>query len=476
MTKNASFLPLRPMSSSDGKPRHLSPVPVRERRVRHSDTSKSISPVPTQHVKTKTLVLTPVPGRLTPTGPGRVKAPPTCTAPSLQKVASTIHELNAAGVCFSLQEAHACAEKAMIVTSQVDGDGNVKEMSLTEHCDTKSASTQSLEGNNTPLISSSSTVITASSCGRSSLGSDAVVPALASTKEDPPLAVVRTETTFNSQFEASAGGAVRHLQDVSATVPDVFPPPTIAPASSSSSLSAQFTENLARQTSSRQGRSLQRWLFHPPTEGLVKQVAGTVPIARDGRIVLVSASRKEEWVLPKGGWDADETVEECAARETYEEGGMLGRLGGCLAPIVWARAKKGKKLGKRASVDQGVTSVSDGEREKDRGGKEDLRQRRPCKRAKKTASPESSPSTMNKAGASAVPCNDSLDPQNYSHVRLLLFPLYVSSVESNWPEKGRLRKLVDIDEAIQIMDAEKRAYFKRGLEMVKERGLHLLKP
>jgi len=83
---------------------------------------------------------------------------------------------------------------------------------------------------------------------------------------------------------------------------------------------------------------------------------------------------------------------------------------------------------------------------------------------------------MKKAGLSVVPCNNSLDPQNYSHVRLLLFPLYVSSVKSNWPEKGRLRKLVDIDEAIKIMEAENRTYFKQGLEMVEEYGLHLLKP
>eukprot|EP00584_Thalassiosira_punctigera_P022624 CAMPEP_0172573256 /NCGR_PEP_ID=MMETSP1067-20121228/136097_1 /TAXON_ID=265564 ORGANISM="Thalassiosira punctigera, Strain Tpunct2005C2" /NCGR_SAMPLE_ID=MMETSP1067 /ASSEMBLY_ACC=CAM_ASM_000444 /LENGTH=182 /DNA_ID=CAMNT_0013365853 /DNA_START=753 /DNA_END=1302 /DNA_ORIENTATION=+ len=70
----------------------------------------------------------------------------------------------------------------------------------------------------------------------------------------------------------------------------------------------------------------------------------------------------------------------------------------------------------------------------------------------------------------------SLDPKNHSYVRLFLFPLYVSSVKSDWPEKGRLRKLVDIDEAIEIMEAENRPYFRRGLEMVKERGLHLLKP
>jgi hypothetical protein len=68
------------------------------------------------------------------------------------------------------------------------------------------------------------------------------------------------------------------------------------------------------------------------------------------------------------------------------------------------------------------------------------------------------------------------DPKNYSYVRLLLFPLYISEVKNDWPEKGRLRKIVDIDDAIKIMEKEDRGYFKKGLEMIKDRGLHLLKP
>ncbi|KAF9425645.1 hypothetical protein BGZ94_007360 [Podila epigama] len=57
-------------------------------------------------------------------------------------------------------------------------------------------------------------------------------------------------------------------------------------------------------------------------------VAGCVPIDKAGRrVMLVSSSKNEgEWVLPKGGWENDESQEEAAARETWEEAGVLGQI------------------------------------------------------------------------------------------------------------------------------------------------------
>lgn len=66
----------------------------------------------------------------------------------------------------------------------------------------------------------------------------------------------------------------------------------------------------------RQGRELQRY------EGGERLVSGAVPFY-EGRVVMISSSRGT-WILPKGGWEQDETAQEAAAREAYEEAGVLG--------------------------------------------------------------------------------------------------------------------------------------------------------
>jgi hypothetical protein len=61
---------------------------------------------------------------------------------------------------------------------------------------------------------------------------------------------------------------------------------------------------------------------------------------------------------------------------------------------------------------------------------------------------------------------------SHTHIRLSLFVLYVSEVKSTWPESGRSRKVVDIDEAIKM--CESRPEFLAALKEVKERNLHHL--
>ncbi|CDH49163.1 ddp1 protein [Lichtheimia corymbifera JMRC:FSU:9682] len=61
-----------------------------------------------------------------------------------------------------------------------------------------------------------------------------------------------------------------------------------------------------------------------------RQVAVAIPIKKETKQVLIITSSKyaNVWVLPKGGWENDETQEEAAKRETYEEAGVLGDITG----------------------------------------------------------------------------------------------------------------------------------------------------
>lgn len=53
-------------------------------------------------------------------------------------------------------------------------------------------------------------------------------------------------------------------------------------------------------------------------------VAGVVAVSDDNsKVLLIQSSRRKAWVLPKGGWEEDETTQEDAAqREAWEEAGV----------------------------------------------------------------------------------------------------------------------------------------------------------
>ncbi|KAI8971911.1 NUDIX hydrolase domain-like protein [Mycotypha africana] len=63
-------------------------------------------------------------------------------------------------------------------------------------------------------------------------------------------------------------------------------------------------------------------------ENDIRQVAGCLPLDLPNRRVLLITSRKKKnaWVLPKGGWEQDETQQHAAQRETWEEAGVKGRI------------------------------------------------------------------------------------------------------------------------------------------------------
>ncbi|KAK4540643.1 hypothetical protein LTR36_008974 [Oleoguttula mirabilis] len=73
-----------------------------------------------------------------------------------------------------------------------------------------------------------------------------------------------------------------------------------------------------RSMTARVGRDKQR--YGPNGDRLV---AGVVPLSPDGtQVLLVQSSARKGWVLPKGGWETDETQAEAACREAWEEAGI----------------------------------------------------------------------------------------------------------------------------------------------------------
>jgi diphosphoinositol-polyphosphate diphosphatase len=70
-------------------------------------------------------------------------------------------------------------------------------------------------------------------------------------------------------------------------------------------------------------------------------VAGVVPLneART-HVLLIQSTRRSGWVLPKGGWETDESCMEAAQREAWEEAGIVCNVDYDLGQITEARTPK----------------------------------------------------------------------------------------------------------------------------------------
>eukprot|EP00586_Coscinodiscus_wailesii_P003903 CAMPEP_0172485106 /NCGR_PEP_ID=MMETSP1066-20121228/12918_1 /TAXON_ID=671091 /ORGANISM="Coscinodiscus wailesii, Strain CCMP2513" /LENGTH=345 /DNA_ID=CAMNT_0013250075 /DNA_START=454 /DNA_END=1491 /DNA_ORIENTATION=+ len=259
---------------------------------------------------------------------------------------------------------------------------------------------------------------------------------------------------------------------------------------------------------SREGHENERYEICPVTGRVIRLVTGCVPITSDGRILLASSKKKLEWGLPKGGWEIDEMLEESAVRETFEEAGVVGVLGDRLDEVVF-ETRKGKKqrilreeLEKQRSLEETVDAIK-----VDRSGSltqkdeytifvtfpqaQNLTSSLPISLLTgdhREDAPSVISSNSSQMSASTV-ADDSLKsfeaslapvtqvssnkPGKRSHslCRMVLFPLYVSDILEDWPEKGRIRKCVDIDEAISLMT---RNELRDALLEVKRKGCHLM--
>ena len=212
------------------------------------------------------------------------------------------------------------------------------------------------------------------------------------------------------------------------------------PSATSSAVDGNNDEEYVGNGTARQGRDKQRW------DNQTRLITGCVPIVKGGGILLCGAKKKKEWIIPKGGWEDDETLEDGAMRECYEECGVYGDLGSPLESITF-ETRKGK-----------------GEREKGREGGSS-----PKSDHSDDAS-EPSPLTPPLTSPSSSPSSSPFKPHSPRLCRATLFPLYVTEVLEVWPENSRARKIVGIDEAIMEVS---RPELKAFLIQVRERGLHL---
>ena len=73
------------------------------------------------------------------------------------------------------------------------------------------------------------------------------------------------------------------------------------------------------------------------------KAAGGV-ILRDGEVAVVHRPRYDDWTLPKGKLDAEESFEEAALREVEEETGLLCRLVRELPPVAYRDARGRPKI------------------------------------------------------------------------------------------------------------------------------------
>jgi diphosphoinositol-polyphosphate diphosphatase len=183
-------------------------------------------------------------------------------------------------------------------------------------------------------------------------------------------------------------------------------------------------------------------------------------------------------------------MEESAVRESYEEAGVLGTLGTKLSEIQYETRKSRKR---RLELEEMLKRQKDvPESEFSSGASDAASEEEPLvERANKgrddcspTVAPPPSPKVqlsddvVNRIRASRntnmgwdeTSSAASDTSANYSLVRMTLFPLYVTEVMDDWPESGRFRKAMEIDDAIEMMKS--RPEFHAVLKEVKEKGVH----
>jgi ADP-ribose pyrophosphatase YjhB (NUDIX family) len=211
-------------------------------------------------------------------------------------------------------------------------------------------------------------------------------------------------------------------------------------------ISRNANVRVTKLLTAREVRDNQRYAINPNNNdddnnnnSIVRLVSGCIPILSDGRILLIS-SRKEEktWSLPKGGWELDESIEEGAIRETFEEAGVTGILGPCILGSFVVQSGKNKRkqiISSSMSSSTSTSSLSNSSNHDTKGVVLcDLN----------ALVPFTTATTIPKPSSDEEPSSSSGIP-SHTHTCMTFFPMYVQQILEVFPENARRRRAFPID-------------------------------
>ncbi|KAE8885634.1 hypothetical protein PF003_g30368 [Phytophthora fragariae] len=89
----------------------------------------------------------------------------------------------------------------------------------------------------------------------------------------------------------------------------------------------------SRLLQSRVGRDKQRYDGHTRLLVCIVVSRRQRGAAADEFLLISSSKHPTQWILPKGGWENDESAVECALREADEEAGVTGDIVGQLGTL-----------------------------------------------------------------------------------------------------------------------------------------------
>jgi 8-oxo-dGTP pyrophosphatase MutT (NUDIX family) len=212
-------------------------------------------------------------------------------------------------------------------------------------------------------------------------------------------------------------------------------------------ISREARGRLMELTVSRHGRELQRWEYlgdpssqqpfnHTAPPPNCRLTTGCIPILPGGRVVLISSSKSRNvFVLPKGGWEQDESLPLSALRETLEEAGVTGLLGPPLPALTYETKKSVHRRRRRQQEQQQNEEAH--------------------------------------SNSHCIVTSESPVSSDHTHNRLVLFPMYVQCMYEHWPEREkRTRRTVTMDEAAELL--QHRPEFSYMLQELLKRQWHLI--